>query len=114
MNTEQRILLVEDDPRVAKALRLALLNEGFAVEPASDGDTGARLARHQPWLAMVVHLSLPDLSGLEITRQVRTLAHYTPIIVSNARSSEMQRILALETGADDHLARPFSVRELVA
>jgi len=114
MNSARRILIVEDDPLIADLMRMHLGDEGYAVEHAADGTTGATCLERGPWDALVLDLMLPGIDGLEICRRARTMARYTPIIITSARSSEVHRILGLELGADDYLAKPFSVLELVA
>jgi DNA-binding response OmpR family regulator len=115
MNAAKRILIVEDDMHIADLMCLHLRDEGYDIEVASDGETGARmLERGGSWDALVLDLMLPGMDGLEICRRARTMTRYTPIIITSARSSEVHRILGLELGADDYLAKPFSVLELVA
>ncbi|MFC4275082.1 response regulator transcription factor [Achromobacter aloeverae] len=114
MTTSKRVLIVEDDVHIADLLRLHLRDEGYAVEHAADGDTGLRLLEAGGWDALVLDLMLPGVDGLEICRRARAMTRYTPIIITSARSSELHRILGLELGADDYLAKPFSMLELVA
>jgi DNA-binding response OmpR family regulator len=111
---QKRILIVEDDIHIAELLRLHLRDEGYEVVHAAHGDTGLRLLEEGGWDALVLDLMLPGVDGLEICRQARAMTRYTPIIIISARASEMHRILGLELGADDYLAKPFSVLELVA
>lgn len=114
MAAQKRVLIVEDDAHIASLMRMHLRDEGYAVAHATDGDMGARLVEQESWDALVLDLMLPGVDGLEICRRARALAGYTPIIITSARSSEVHRILGLELGADDYLAKPFSVLELVA
>ena len=114
MDSTKRILIVEDDLHIAELLRMHLRDEGYVVEHAADGDTGLRELERSHWDALVLDLMLPGIDGLEICRRARAMARYTPIIIISARSSEVHRILGLELGADDYLAKPFSVLELVA
>jgi DNA-binding response OmpR family regulator len=114
MATPKRILIVEDDANIAELLQMHLHDEGYAVEHAADGDAGLRQLAGGPWDALVLDLMLPGVDGLEICRHARVMARYTPIIIISARSGEMHRILGLELGADDYLAKPFSMLELVA
>ena len=114
MSPPRRILIVEDDVHIAELLRMHLGDEGYAVEHAADGETGAAMLERGPWDALVLDLMLPGIDGLEICRRARAMTRYTPIIMASARSSEVHRILGLELGADDYLAKPFSVLELVA
>ena len=114
MDKPPRLLVVEDDAHIAELLRMHLGDEGYAVEHAADGDRGLRLVEEQAWDLLVLDLMLPGVDGLEICKRARGLARYLPIIIISARSSEMHRILGLELGADDYLAKPFSMLELVA
>ncbi|WP_305806719.1 response regulator transcription factor [Stenotrophomonas sp. YIM B06876] len=114
MDSIKRVLIVEDDPHIAELLRMHLRDEGYAVEHAADGHAGLRELERSNWDALVLDLMLPGVDGLEICRRARAMARYTPIIIISARSSEVHRILGLELGADDYLAKPFSVLELVA
>jgi two-component system OmpR family response regulator len=110
----KQVLIVEDDENIAELLRLHLRDEGFAVEHTSDGAAALRLVERGDWDALVLDLMLPNVDGLDICRHARSMARYTPIIITSARASEVHRILGLELGADDYLAKPFSVLELVA
>jgi two-component system, OmpR family, response regulator len=114
MTAAKRILIVEDDAHIAELLELHLRDEGFTVVRAPDGDEGLRLLEEADWDALVLDLMLPGTNGLEILRRARATERYTPTIIASARGSEMHRILGLEIGADDYLAKPFSVLELVA
>jgi two-component system OmpR family response regulator len=114
MDRAKRILIVEDDPHISELLRMHLSDEGFAVVQAADGTAGLRQLEAGPWDALVLDVMLPGVDGLEICRRARAMTRYTPIIIISARSSEVHRILGLELGADDYLAKPFSVLELVA
>lgn len=114
MNRSKHVLIVEDDAHIADLLGLHLGDEGYRVVHAADGHEGARLLALGPWDALVLDLMLPGLDGLEICKRARAMPRYTPIIITSARSSELHRILGLELGADDYLAKPFSMLELVA
>ena len=114
MEAPKRVLIVEDDAHIAELLRMHLRDEGYAVEHAADGHAGLRELERGSWDALILDLMLPGVDGLEICRRARSMTRYTPIIITSARSSEVHRILGLELGADDYLAKPFSVLELVA
>ncbi|GAA0509529.1 DNA-binding response regulator [Pigmentiphaga sp. NML030171] len=114
MERVKRVLIVEDDAHIAELLRMHLRDEGYAVEHAADGEQGMRMLEGGTWDALVLDLMLPGVDGLEICRRARAMARYTPIIITSARSSEVHRIVGLELGADDYLAKPFSLLELVA
>ncbi|MBT9594946.1 MAG: response regulator transcription factor [Vitreoscilla sp.] len=114
MSTARRVLIVEDDAHIAELMGMHLRDEGYQVVHAADGLVGIEQLEHEHWDALVLDLMLPGVDGLEICRRARAMARYTPIIITSARSSEVHRILGLELGADDYLAKPFSVLELVA
>ncbi|MFT3814800.1 MAG: response regulator transcription factor [Acidovorax sp.] len=114
MTSARRILLVEDDAHIADLLALHLRDEGLEVVHCARGDEGLRQLERGGWDALVLDLMLPGVDGLEICRRARGMTRYTPIIIISARASEVHRILGLEIGADDYLAKPFSVLELVA
>ena len=108
-----RILIVEDDVQTADTLCLYLENDGFEVEVATDGLTGLNRAGDYGPALIVLDLMLPQLSGIEVCRALRKRSN-VPIIMLTARTTEDDRILGLELGADDYVSKPFSPRELVA
>jgi len=108
-----KILIVEDDPRLAEGLAYNLERAGYEVRHAADGEAGLGLARSEAPDLVVLDLMLPQVDGLEITRQLRATGD-TPIIMLTARREETDRILGLEMGADDYVVKPFSPRELVS
>ncbi len=114
MNQDKKLLIVEDDENIAELLQLHLREEGFDITHAADGNAGMEKLRQGGWDALILDLMLPGVDGLEICRFARTMTRYTPIIMISARSSETHRVLGLELGADDYLAKPFSMLELVA
>jgi two-component system OmpR family response regulator len=114
MDTAKKILIVEDDADIAQLLQLHLKTEGYQITHAADGTQGMALLNEGGWDALILDLMLPGADGLDICRHARTMTRYTPIIIISARSSETHRVLGLELGADDYLAKPFSILELVA
>jgi DNA-binding response OmpR family regulator len=114
MTAPKRVLLVEDDTHIAEIVALHLRDEGYVVEHATDGNAGLQLLEREAWDALVLDLMLPGIDGLEICRRARAMERYTPIVITSARGGEVHRVLGLEIGADDYLAKPFSVLELVA
>jgi len=111
--TGVNILLVEDDPSVAASVLDGLAGEGFQVEHVSTGRAAiSSVEKHQPELVLL-DLGLPDIDGQEVCRTIRA-GSSVPIIILSARSEEVDRVLALEFGADDYLVKPFGMRELVA
>lgn len=114
MNPSKKLLIVEDDENIAELLQLHLQKEGYEIVHAADGSLGLELLKQGGWDALILDLMLPGVDGLEICRYARTMTRYTPIVMISARSSETHRVLGLELGADDYLAKPFSMLELVA
>ncbi|MEX9254849.1 response regulator transcription factor [Pseudenterobacter timonensis] len=110
----KQILLVEDDSDIAALLRLNLEDEGYAITHVADGAQAIACLEERLWDAAILDLMLPGVDGLEICRRIRQQTRYLPVIIISARSSETDRITGLENGADDYLAKPFSVQELIA
>jgi DNA-binding response OmpR family regulator len=113
----EHILLVDDDPRLAGMVSEYLGEAGFRVTIATDGRTGLERLLREPFEALVLDLMLPDMDGLEVCRQVRASAARAsdiPILMLTARGDAMDRVVGLELGADDYLAKPFEPRELLA
>lgn len=113
-SNSNRILVVEDDPDISHLLKIHLKDNAFQVDVVSNGIDGLELARTQPYQLIVLDLMLPGLDGLEICRRLRNQAFTVPILMLTARSSEIDRVLGLELGADDYLTKPFSIMELQA
>jgi DNA-binding response OmpR family regulator len=110
----RNILVVEDERDIAELIALHLSDLPAQVTLANDGLGGLRLALRQPWDAIVLDIRLPGLNGLDLCREVRAQASQVPILMLTARSGELDRVLGLELGADDYVAKPFSVLELQA
>ena len=109
----QRILLIEDDSRLAAMVSEYLGGAGYRVSVAAAGGAGMRLLEREPYDAMVLDLSLPDMDGLEVCRRLRA-KHDIPVLMLTARGDAADRIVGLELGADDYLPKPFEPRELLA
>ena len=112
--TDKKILVVEDEKDIADLLVLHLRDLGDEVVAAPDGHEGMRLACARHWDLIILDLRLPGPDGLDICRAVRHQETYTPILMLTSKSSELDRVLGLELGADDYLTKPFSVLELIA
>ncbi|QKW25021.1 response regulator transcription factor [Streptomyces seoulensis] len=106
-----RVLVIENDARAAETLIKSLLRQGYAAQGVSTG-AHALHAHHDADLVLL-DLDLPDLDGLEVCRTIRTVSD-TPVIAVTARNSELDRVLGLQAGADDYLAKPYGFRELLA
>lgn len=110
----ERILVVEDDPAVARGLEYALISEGFSVERAPDGRTALQLVDQQQPQLILLDIRLPDVSGFDICRQLRSAGKRQPILMLTARDEEMDKVLGLELGADDYVVKPYALRELLS
>ena len=109
-----RILVVEDDKRIAATLRRGLEAEGFAVDNALDGEQGLWLASEQPYDAIVLDIMLPKVNGFQVCARLRERGNWTPILMLTAKDGDLDEAEALDTGADDYLTKPFSYVVLVA
>jgi DNA-binding response OmpR family regulator len=109
-----RILVVEDDPAVQKALRRLFETEGYAVETQSDGRSALDSFQAVAPAAIVLDLRLPKVSGRDVCKEVKAIAPTVPIVVLSAASDVSDKVLLLELGADDYVTKPFSPRELLA
>jgi DNA-binding response OmpR family regulator len=109
-----RLLVVEDEKRLAAGLRNGLEAEGFAVDVALNGTDGLWMAREIPYDAIVLDLMLPGINGYEICATLRQEGVWSPILILTAREAETDQVQALDTGADDYLTKPFSYGVLVA
>lgn len=109
-----RLLLVEDDPRMAATAAEYLRRAGFAVDVAADGAAALRDAALAPYDAVVLDLGLPDLDGLEVCRRLRAARRPLRILMATARDAVEDRIAGLDTGADDYIVKPYALGELVA
>jgi DNA-binding response OmpR family regulator len=109
-----RVLVVEDEARLATALQRGLQSEGFAVDVAPDGPTGLELARHGEYDAMILDVMLPGLSGYRVVRALRAEEHWLPVLMLSAKDGEHDQADGLDCGADDYLTKPFSYVVLLA
>jgi two-component system OmpR family response regulator len=109
-----RLLVVEDEARLATALQRGLQAEGFAVDVAGDGEAGLDLARHGGYDAMILDVMLPRLSGYRVVRQLRAEHQWLPVLMLSAKDGEYDQADGLDCGADDYLTKPFSYVVLLA
>ncbi len=110
----ERILVVEDDRAVGKALKRLFESEGYSVDITPDGRAGLGAFRAAPPAAVVLDLKLPGMSGRDVCREIKQDAPTVPVIVLSAAADVMDKVLLLELGADDYVTKPFSPRELLA
>ncbi len=109
-----RLLVVEDEARLAAALQRGLQAEGFAVDVAGDGEAGLELALHGGYDAMILDVMLPRLSGYRVVRQLRAEQRWLPVLMLSAKDGEYDQADGLDCGADDYLTKPFSYVVLLA
>jgi two-component system, OmpR family, response regulator len=109
-----RILLVEDDLKIASFISKGLKEAGFAVDHAADGEEGLSLALYEPYDAAIVDIMLPGFDGLTLIEKLRQKNINTPVIILSAKRSVDDRIKGLQAGGDDYLTKPFSFSELLA
>jgi DNA-binding response OmpR family regulator len=109
-----RILLVEDNRRLNNSLRMSLMDDGYAVDPAYDGVEGEEMAEMTPYDAIILDIMLPKKDGIEVCRDLRKKRINIPIIMLTARDTIEDRVQGLDSGADDYLVKPFAINELRA
>ena len=109
-----RILLVEDDPRMASFIRRGLREENYTVDLAKDGEEGLFLANCHPYDLLVLDLMLPKRTGLEVLRELRAEKSVVPILILTAKDKPSDKVNGLDAGADDYLVKPFSFEEFLA
>jgi len=109
-----RILLVEDDPELARRLSDGLRRDGFVVEHAANGEMGFALGRSEDFDAVILDLGLPDVKGVDVLRQWRKLGREMPVLILTARGSWTEKVEGLNAGADDYVTKPSHVQEIAA
>lgn len=109
-----RLLLVEDDVALADVLRRGLVGQAYAVDVVHDGESAIWAVRERPYDLMVLDLAIPPPDGVEVTRTARAEGHWLPIVVLTARDAVIDRVAALDAGADDYLVKPAALPELFA
>ncbi len=109
-----RVLVVEDEARIAAAVKRGLTAEGYAVDIAGDGMDGSWLAEQNPYDVIILDIMLPGISGYELCARLRAAGDWTPILMLTAKDGELDEARALDTGADDFLSKPFSFVVLLA
>lgn len=110
----KKILIIEDDRNIVELLTIHLCDLGCEVSTAPDGNSGLATAVQKKFDLIILDIMLPGINGIEVCRRIRQTDHLTPILMLTARSEEIDKVMGLETGADDYLTKPFSVREFIA
>lgn len=111
---QETILIVEDERAVARGLEYGLRAEGFAVLWAESGRRALELVQSQQLHLILLDIRLPDMTGFDVCRQLRSAGHRQPILMLTARDEEIDKVLGLELGADDYVVKPYSLRELLS
>jgi len=114
MERRARIVVIEDEPKVAEGVRCGLEAHDFDVVTAATGERGAELLTAEPFDLLVLDLMLPGRDGLEVLRGLRSQGHTLPVLILTARDALEDRVRGLDSGADDYLVKPFALSELVA
>ena len=109
-----RVLVVEDTPELARQLKQRLEGEGYAVDTAADGEEGRFLGETEPYDAVILDLGLPKIDGLTVLRSWRRGGMAVPVLILTARDAWNEKVQGIDAGADDYLAKPFSMEELLA
>lgn len=112
--TPRTILVVEDDSDIAQLVRIHLHDTGYDVDIAQNGPAGLQQALARPYDLIILDLMLPGMDGLELCRKLRASSRYSLVLMLTAKSTELDRVMGLEVGADDYLTKPFSILELLA
>jgi DNA-binding response OmpR family regulator len=110
----KKILMIEDDPSIVELVSIHLKDIHCELTSAYTGFEGLHLANTQTYDAIILDIMLPDIDGIEICKRIRAEKNFCPIMMLTARSEEIDKIIGLETGADDYLTKPFSIREFTA
>jgi DNA-binding response OmpR family regulator len=111
---KEKILIVEDEEDLVKGLKINLMDEGYVVDYAVNGNEGLRKALEEKPDLILLDIMLPGMNGLEICKQLRQNKMVLPIIMLTAKGEEIDKVIGLEIGADDYISKPFSIRELLA
>ncbi|MBT7261130.1 MAG: response regulator transcription factor [Desulfobacula sp.] len=109
-----RILVVEDDLKIAQFIQKGLKSSGFAIDHATTGNQGLEMASSAPYDTLVVDIMLPELDGISLIKKIRAKRNNTPVIILSARNRVDDRVKGLQAGADDYLTKPFAFSELLA
>lgn len=114
MSIDRNVLVIEDNREISDLVSLHLCDMGCNVRHAGDGETGLKLAADEDFDLIILDLMLPTIDGLQVCSQLRARSDYVPILMLTAKSTEVDRVVGLELGADDYLTKPFSIHELLA
>ncbi|MBR4767983.1 MAG: response regulator transcription factor, partial [Lachnospiraceae bacterium] len=108
-----KVLVVDDEKMIVKGIRFSLLQEGWEVDDAYDGEEGLEKARHTAYDIVLLDIMLPKMSGIDVCREIRMFSNM-PIIMLTAKGDDMDKIIGFENGADDYITKPFNILEVKA
>ena len=114
MTQQGQILIIEDDTDIAELIEINVRDLGFEIAKSHNGEEGLQMALENEYKLIILDLMLPALGGMEVCKRIRKQDAHTPILMLTAKSEELDKVLGLESGADDYLTKPFSIRELLA
>ncbi|MDQ0208990.1 response regulator transcription factor [Alkalicoccobacillus murimartini] len=114
MTDERKILIVEDEEKIARILKLELEYEGYQTESVHEGIKAWELLQNQSWALIILDVMLPGLSGMEVLRRMRDRGDLTPVIMLTARDTVVDKVSGLDQGANDYVTKPFEIEELLA
>ena len=109
-----RVLIIEDEHKIANALKREFQQEHYAVDVCYDGEEGLAMGTNQPYDIMIIDLGLPKKDGLEVIKELRQQSVHTPVIVLTAKGSTSEKVAGLDAGADDYILKPFAMDEVLA
>ena len=109
-----RVLIIEDEHKIANALKRVFQQEHYAVDVCYDGEEGLAMGTNQPYDIMIIDLGLPKKDGLEVIKELRQQSVHTPVIVLTAKGSTSEKVVGLDAGADDYILKPFAMDEVLA
>jgi DNA-binding response OmpR family regulator len=109
-----KVLVIEDDPKISQFIDGGLTQEGYTIEVSNDGEVGLQMLKSSPYDLVILDLMLPKMDGMSVLKSIRAVGDSTPVLILSAKRTTEDKVLGLESGADDYLAKPFSFPELVA
>lgn len=110
----KKVLVVEDDPNISQLIQIHLKDLGYDIEVSKNGRLGYELAIAGTYDLILLDIMLPEMDGLSICQKLRALDNFTPILMITAKSEEIDKVMGLESGADDYITKPFKIREFIA
>lgn len=110
----KKVLVVEDDPNISDLIQIHLKDLGYEIQVRNDGKKGFEEAHKNKFDLIILDIMLPEMDGIAICQRLRALDNYTPILMITAKSEEIDKVIGLESGADDYITKPFKIREFIA